>query len=139
MTWPAERIERWPIDRLVPYANNARTHSSEQIDEIVAAIREWGWTNPVLIDDDGTIIAGHGRVMAAQRLAIAEIPVMIARGWSDEQKRAYAIADNKIGLNAGWNLDLLTVELNALDGLQGLVGFSGDELAKLLGPPVAPT
>src|SRR5829696_9263294 len=80
--WPADRVERWPIGRLVPYARNARTHSDAQVGQIAASIREWGWTNPVLVDEEGTIIAGHGRVMAAHRLGLAEVPAMVARGWS---------------------------------------------------------
>jgi ParB-like chromosome segregation protein Spo0J len=96
---------------LIPYARNARTHSPEQVDQIAASIREWGWTVPVLIDEQGGIIAGHGRVLAAQKLAIAEIPVMVAAGWSEAQKRAYVLADNKLALNAGWDNDLLKIEL----------------------------
>ena len=102
-TWPADRVERWPIERLVPYAKNARTHSAEQIDQIAASIREWGWTNPVLVGEDGTIIAGHGRVLGARKLRIREVPVMVATGWTEAQKKAYAIADNKLALNAGWD------------------------------------
>ena len=112
--WPADRIERWAIDRLIPYARNARTHSDAQVDQIAASIREWGWTNPVLVAEDGTIIAGHGRVLGARKLHIGEIPVMVAVGWSDAQKPAYAIADNKLGLNAGWDEELLGLELGEL-------------------------
>src|ERR1700712_3457054 len=96
--WPADRIERWAINRLVPYARNARTHSAAQVDQIAASIREWGWTNPVLVDEEGTIIAGHGRLLAARKLRISEVPVMVAAGWSAAQKRAYTIADNKLNL-----------------------------------------
>src|SRR4051794_5589862 len=96
--WPADKVERWAIEKLVPHARNARTHSPEQIDQIVASIREWGWTNPILVTTEGTIIAGHGRVLGARKLGLTEVPVMIAAGWSDAQIRAYVIADNKLAL-----------------------------------------
>ena len=102
--WPADKVERWPIDRLVPYARNARTHSDAQVAQIAGSIREWGWTMPMLVDEDGTLIAGHGRVLAARQLGLTEMPVMVARGWSEAQKRAYVIADNKLALNAGWDV-----------------------------------
>lgn len=85
VSWPADNVERWPVDRLVPNARNARTHSEAQVDQIAAAIREWGWTTPVLVSEAGTIIAGHGRVRAARKLALAEVPVMVAAGWSKAQ------------------------------------------------------
>src|SRR5690348_1229525 len=107
--WPADTIERSPLERLVPYARNARTHSDTQVAQIAASIREWGWTTPALIDESGMLIAGHGRVLAARKLGLAEIPVMVARGWTEAQKRAYVIADNKLALNAGWNLELLKI------------------------------
>lgn len=113
--WPADKVERRPIDSLIPYANNARTHSDEQVAQIAASMREWGWTNPVLVDEDGTIIAGHGRIMAARKLGLDEAPVMVAEGWTDAHKRAYVIADNQLALNADWNHDLLSVELKGLD------------------------
>lgn len=119
----------------MPYARNARTHSDEQVAQIAASIREWGWTVPVLIDEDGGLIAGHGRVLAARKLGLAEIPVMVATGWSEAQKRAYVLADNKLALNAGWDADLLRVELadlQAFDFDLGLTGFSDEELAGLL-------
>lgn len=109
--WPADQIERWPVERLIPYARNARKHSPTQIAEIAGSIREWGWTIPVLADEEGQIIAGHGRVLAAHQLALREVPVVVARGWSDAQKRAYTIADNEIAAHATWNKELLRVEL----------------------------
>jgi DNA modification methylase len=131
--WPADRVERWPVERLVPYARNARTHSEAQVDQIAASIREWGWTNPVLVAEDGTIIAGHGRVLGARKLGIDTIPVMVAAGWTEAQKRAYALADNKLALNAGWDEELLALELGELETLGfdlDLVGFSeGERLA----------
>src|SRR6187401_3085749 len=132
--WPADKIERWPVERLVPYAKNARTHSPAQVDQIAASIREWGWTTPVLVGDDATIIAGHGRVLAARKLRIPEVPVMVATGWTDAQKRAYAIADNKLSLNAGWDQELLGLELGELQILGfdlDLTGFSEQERAAL--------
>ena len=77
--WPADKVERWPLDRLVPYARNARTHSDAQVAQIAGSIREWGWTTPVLVDESGMLIAGHGRVLAARKLGLTEIPVMVAR------------------------------------------------------------
>src|SRR5882724_10382441 len=128
--WPADRVERWPIKRLVPYARNARTHSDAQIGQIAASIREWGWTNPVLVAEDGTIIAGHGRVLAAQKLGITKVPVMVATGWTEAQRRAYTIADNKLTLNGGWDQELLGLEIGELELLGfdlDLIGFSEDE------------
>ena len=131
---PADKVERWKIERLVPYARNARTHSDEQVAQIAASIREWGWTTPVLVDEDGGIIAGHGRTLAAQRLKMAEVPVMVARGWSDAKKRAYVLADNKLAMNAGWDEEILQIELLALkdEGFNiDLIGFDGNELAEI--------
>jgi ParB/Sulfiredoxin domain len=131
-SWPADKVERWPIDRLVPYARNARTHSEAQIEQVAASIREWGWTNPVLVGEDGGIIAGHCRVLAGRQLGLAEVPVMLATGWSEAQKRAYVLADNQLALNAGWNPDLLRLELGDLQGLEfdlGKIGFDDTELA----------
>lgn len=109
--WPADQIERRPVDQLIPYARNARKHSPTQIAEIAGSIREWGWTIPILVDEDDEIIAGHGRVLAARQLAIPDVPVVVARGWTDAQKRAYTIADNEIASHATWNKELLRVEL----------------------------
>ena len=133
--WPADSVERRKVETLVPYARNARTHSAEQVAQIAASIKEFGWTVPVLLDETGGIIAGHGRIMAAQRLGIVDVPCMVAAGWSDGQKRAYILADNKLALNAGWDEDLLKIELKDLDadGFDlSLTGFSGDELAVFL-------
>lgn len=139
MDWPADAVERRPISTLVPYARNARTHSDEQVAQIAASIREWGWTMPVLVDEAGGIIAGHGRVLAAARLGIEQVPVMIARGWTEAQRRAYVLADNKLALNAGWDEKLLRIEaadLAALGFNLPLIGFSDLELKAL---SVAPT
>jgi site-specific DNA-methyltransferase (adenine-specific) len=132
---PAEKIEQWAIERLVPYARNARTHSSDQVAQIAASIKEWGWTTPILVDETGNIIAGHGRTMAARQLNIKEVPVMVAEGWSDTKKRAYILADNKLALNAGWDNEMLALELSELQGLDfdlDLTGFSAEEIAALM-------
>jgi hypothetical protein len=134
--WPADHVERWALQWLVPFARNARTHSPAQVDQIAASMREWGWTNPVLVDEAGTIIAGHGRVDAARKLGLAEALVMVATGWSEAKKRAYVIVDNKLALNAGWDEGLLAAELSDLKDLAfdlDLVGFNPVELGKLLG------
>jgi DNA modification methylase len=136
--WPADKVERWRLDRLVPYARNARTHSDAQVAQIAAAITEWGWTNPILADEDGGIIAGHGRVLAAHQLGVADVPVMVARGWSEAQRRAYIIADNKLALNAGWDEALLRLELADLADMGfdvPLIGFNEQELAGLSANP----
>jgi hypothetical protein len=133
--WPADRIERWPIDRLVPYARNARTHTPAQIDQIAASIREWGLTMPILVDEDGMILAGHARVLAAQKLRLADVPVIVARGWSEAKKRAYVIADNKLTLNSAWDEELLRIELADLklqDFDMALLGFDDSELNRIL-------
>ena len=132
--WPADNVERRPVAELIPYARNARTHSPEQVDQIAASIREWGWTVPVLLDESDGIIAGHGRVLAAKKLGLPDIPCMVARGWSDAQRKAYVLADNKLTLNAGWDNDLLRIELGDLQALNfdvGLTGFSLDEIGML--------
>src|SRR4051812_25141996 len=133
-TWPADHVERWPIERLIPFARNARTHSEAQVSQIAASIREWGWTSPVLVGEDGTIIAGHGRVLGARKLRIKDVPVMVAAGWSEAQKKAYAIADNKLTLNGGWDEELLGLELGELEVLGfdlDLVGFTEAERSAL--------
>jgi hypothetical protein len=128
--WPANKIERRLCANLVPYARNARTHSTEQVAQLAASIREWGWTVPVLVDPDDNIIAGHGRVLAADKLGIVEIPVMVARGWSDAKIRAYRIADNKLAENSSWNDELLTLEFADLrDAFDlSMTGFTVEQL-----------
>jgi len=137
MDWPADKIERRKVDALIPYARNARTHSDDQVAQLAASIKEWGWTTPVLIDEDGGIIAGHGRVMAARKLGIKQIPTMTATGWSNAQKQAYVLADNQLPQNAEWDLDLLAVEMKDLDS-EGfdlsLVGFDEGALVNLFLP-----
>ena len=136
--WPADQVERRKVSELIPYARNSRTHSDEQVAQIAASIREWGWTTPVLCDDKGGIIAGHGRVMAARKLGLPDVPVMVATGWSEAQKKAYVLADNQLALNAGWDIDLLKVEVGDLN-LEGfdlsLIGFDDKLLSDLLADP----
>ena len=136
---PADKVEQWPIEKLVPYAKNSRTHSEEQIAQIAASIREWGFTTAVLVDEAGGIIAGHGRVLAARKLGMEQLPVMVAKGWTKTQKQAYIIADNRLALNAGWDNEMLTLELNDLlaDGFAlEMLGFDPKELGALLEPEV---
>ena len=138
---PADKVEQWSIDRLIPYANNARTHSAEQVAQIAASIKEWGWTTPVLVDEQGSIIAGHGRTLAAHKLKMTEIPVMVAEGWSDAKKRAYIIADNKLAMNAGWDNEMLALELGEIGELGfdlDLTGFKAEEIQTLQPPDFEP-
>ena len=131
---PADKVEQWSIDKLIPYAKNSRTHSDAQVAQIAASIKEWGWTTPVLVDETGQIIAGHGRVLAARKLEMSQVPVTVARGWSEAQKRAYVIADNKLALNAGWDNEMLALELEEIGELGfdiDLVGFTAGEIAGL--------
>jgi len=132
--WPAATVELRDVAALLPYARNARIHSEAQVAQLAAAIREWGWTVPVLIDEDGMLLAGHGRVMAARLLELAQVPVMVARGWDEAKKRAYIIADNKLAENASWDEGLLRIELEALlgdDFAVALTGFGVDEMVGL--------
>jgi DNA modification methylase len=136
-TAPSLAISYRPLDSLIPYARNARTHSDAQVAQIAASIREFGWTNPILVDGDNGIIAGHGRVLAARRLGQAEAPVIELAGLTEAQKRAYVIADNKLALNAGWDEELLALEVGDLASLGfdlSLTGFGEDEIAALLSP-----
>ena len=124
-----------PIDELVPYANNARTHSPEQIAKLRSSLREFGFINPVIIDKENNIIAGHGRVIAARAEGIKEVPCVLVDHLTEAQKKAYVIADNRMALDAGWDEELLKVELEALEAEAfdlSLTGFDGDELNKLL-------
>lgn len=130
-----EKIEQVSIELLIPYANNARTHSDAQVAQIAASIREFGFTNPVLTSDDNTIIAGHGRVMAARKLGLTQVPVIRLSHLSETQRKAYILADNKLALNAGWDDNLLSIELADLKDLgfdTDLTGFSADEIAALM-------
>jgi ParB family chromosome partitioning protein len=124
------------IGELVTDAGNARTHTGEQVAQIAASIREWGWTNPILIDETATIIAGHGRLEAARLLALKQVPTITIEGLSDKQRQALNLADNKLALNAGWDQDLLRAGLERLQANAfdlSLIGFSAKSLDKLLG------
>jgi DNA modification methylase len=130
-----DKLERWPIERLVPYERNARTHSPEQVAQIAASIQEFGFTNPILVASDDGILAGHGRLAAAKDLGLKEVPVVVLDHLTPTQRRAYVLADNKLALSAGWDDSILSAEL---EGLQleefdlSLLGWSDDELAGLL-------
>src|SRR6202007_1101350 len=134
--WPADRVELWPIEKLIPYANNPRLHSAADVERIAASILKWGWTNPVLVDEQGVLIAGHGRVAAAAKLGLTvPIPVIVARGWSEEEKQAYRLADNELAARGSWDPDLLRSELGDLkfNGFDlDLIGFEPDRLAEIL-------
>lgn len=131
----ADKIEHWEIDDLAPYARNAKKHPPEQVAQIAASMREFGFTIPVLVAEDGTIVAGHGRVLAAKEIGLESVPVIVARGWSDEQRRAYTLADNKLSENAEWDEELLKIELGDLTAsgfAVELIGFDAKEMDKLL-------
>ena len=131
----ASHIEMWIVGKLIPYARNPRTHSDAQIAQIAASIAEFGFNNPILVDTNAGIIAGHGRLLAAQKLGLEEVPVIVLDHLSEAQKRAYIIADNQLALNAGWDDDLLRAELAALNNESfdiSLIGFEDEELARLL-------
>lgn len=123
------------INDLIPYVNNSRTHSDEQVNQIASSIKEFGFTNPVLIDEQGGLIAGHGRVMAAKKLKLDEVPCVELKGLTEAQKKAYIIADNQLPLNAGWDLDMLKLELEALNEMEfdiDLLGFDDEFMSGLL-------
>lgn len=131
-----ERFEKVPIEKLVPYVRNARTHSQEQILQLRASLREFGFVNPVIVDKDYNIIAGHGRILAAKEEGITEVPCVFAEHLTKAQKRAYILADNRLALNAGWDAEMLSVELADLQATEfdvSLLGFDDAELNKLLG------
>jgi DNA modification methylase len=128
-------IERISVDKLIPYARNARTHSDAQVAQIAASIREFGFTNPVLIDAEDGIIAGHGRVMAARKLKMADVPCIRLGHLNEAQRRLYVITDNKLALNAGWDIPMLSLEIGDLQGMDAdlsLTGFSTEEIGALL-------
>ena len=129
--WPANAVEMRPVSSLVPYARNAKRHPEGQIKRIMASIKEWGWTVPVLLDEDGEMIAGHGRLEAAQRLELKEIPCMVASGWTPAQKKAYRIADNRLAQLGDWDADLLKIELEEIGELGFDVEFTGFDPAEM--------
>jgi ParB-like chromosome segregation protein Spo0J len=130
------KIENVAVDTLIPYARNSRTHDDAQVAQIAASIKEFGFTNPVLIDADGGVIAGHGRVLAARKLKMDTVPCIRLTHLTDTQRRAYVIADNKLALNAGWDSEILESELQALHAdsfTMGLLGFDAESLSLAMG------
>lgn len=128
-SWPANQVESCAVAALIPHTRNARTHADEQVAQIMASIREFGFTVPILRDEAGTVLAGHARLTAAQRLGIKHVPVLTARGWSDAKKRAYVLADNRLAQNSEWDPGLLKVELADLHAANfdlELLGFDED-------------
>ncbi len=132
----ANKIEWESVEKLIPYAKNARTHSDEQVAQIAGSIKEFGFNNPVLVDKDNSIIAGHGRVLAARKLGMDKVPVVILNHLTESQRKAYILADNRIALNSGWDTSMLSVELQELKDVidLSLLGFDPDELDALLNP-----
>ena len=133
------RLETWPVERLVPSARNARTHSPAQVAEIAGSIRAFGFANPILIGAEGDVIAGHGRLAAARQLGICEVPVIVLPGLTETQRRQLMLADNRIALNAAWNIEMLHLELKELTALGAdlaALGFTSQELARALAPPL---
>src|SRR3954463_6382190 len=130
-------LEHWPIERLLPSPRNARTHSDAQVAEIAGSIRAFGFTNPILVGEDGDVIAGHGRLAAARLLGLADVPVIPLGGLSEVQRRQLMLADNRIALNAGWDAEMLNLELRELSVLGAdlaALGFTAQELAAALNP-----
>ena len=133
------QIEQIEVSKLIPYAKNSRTHNDAQVAQIAASIKEFGWTNPILVDGDKGIIAGHGRLMAARKLGLDKVPVIELKDMTETQKKAYIIADNQLALNSGWDTSLLSLELEELqdEGFDlEILGFDDKELDKLLQPEV---
>lgn len=131
-------VQLWPIDRLIPYARNARTHTKEQVAQVAASIAEFGWTNPILAGGDGVIIAGHARLEAARLLKMTEVPVIVLDHLTETQRRALVLADNRLALSAGWDEEMLRVELESLkeDAFDlDIVGFTNEEIETILSGP----
>jgi ParB-like chromosome segregation protein Spo0J len=136
-----KNIENIPLDKLTGYARNSRTHSDEQVAQIAASIKEFGFTNPILIDDDNMIIAGHGRFSAAHRMGMKEVPCIRLSHLDEAQKKAYVIADNQLATKAGWNYEMLAVEIDELNDAKydiSKIGFTIEELENLIGSPTIP-
>ena len=132
------QVVTWPVEKLIPYARNARTHSAEQVAQVAASIAEFGWTNPILAGADGVVIAGHARLLAARKLGMTEVPVIVLDHLTESQRRALVLADNRLALNAGWDEEMLRVEMAALDedGFNlDVVGFTDEEIEGLLRDP----
>jgi ParB-like chromosome segregation protein Spo0J len=138
MTSTSLQVQYWAIDKLIPYARNSRTHSDEQVAQVAASIAEFGFVNPALVGADGVLIAGHARLAAARKLGMTEVPVIVLDHLTPTQRRALVLADNRLALNAGWDEEMLRVELESLkeeDFDLDLVGFSDEELEALLRDP----
>ena len=132
------KVEQWSIEKLIPFARNARTHTEEQVAQVAASISEFGWTNPILVGGDGIIIAGHARLAAARKLNMTEVPVIVLDHLTPAQRRALVIADNRLALSAGWDEAMLRIELQSLEeeGFDlDLVGFTDEEIEELLRDP----
>ena len=132
------QVEQWPVDRLIPFARNSRTHSDEQVAQVAASIAEFGFVNPILVGPNGVIIAGHARLLAARKLKLTEAPVIVLAHLSEAQRRALVIADNRLAEGAGWDEAMLRVEIEDLkteDFDLDLLGFSQDELDAILADP----
>ena len=133
----ALEIKKVSVEKLIPYVRNSRTHSDAQVAQIASSIKEFGWTNPILVDGENGIIAGHGRLLAARKLGYTEVPVIELSHMTESQKKAYVIADNQLAMNAGWDTAMLTLELGELKDAGfdlDLIGFDAKELDKLLEP-----
>lgn len=129
------KFELRNVDDLIPYARNARTHSTEQVQKLAGSIKEFGFINPVIISDDGGVLAGHGRIMAAQKLGIKQVPCVVESHLNEAQKKAYILADNRLALDAGWDDEMLKIELSELKDMDfdlDLIGFDGVEIDEIL-------
>lgn len=129
------------LNSMMVYAKNARTHSTEQVEKIIGSIKKYGWTNPILLDESGQVIAGHGRLLAAEKIGFDPVPTITLLGLTDAEKKAYRLADNKLPLDAGWDNDLLTMELGDLlaEGFDlTLTGFSAEEIDNMLNVDFSP-
>lgn len=134
-------IEYKSLDSMMVYAKNARTHSPEQVEKIIRSIKKYGWTNPILLDESGEVIAGHGRLLAAEKIDFDPVPTITLFGLTDAEKKAYRLADNKLPLDAGWDIDLLTMELGDLLADEfdlTLTGFSAEEIDNMLNVDFSP-
>ena len=132
-------VEWWPLERIVPYARNAKVHGEAQVAQLAGMIREFGWTYPILVDEEGVILAGHKRLLACERLGLESAPVLVKRGLDRHQKQAYRLADNKLTENSAWDEGLLKIEIGELRdaGVDlGLTAFSDEELKTLWDPPL---
>ena len=133
--WAVQNTITKNINDVIPYDSNPREHAPEQIEQVANSIKEFGWTMPILIDENNEIIAGHGRLLAGKSLGIKEVPCIVAKGWSDEKKKAYCIADNKLTENSTWSKDFLKLNFEFLIDNEfdlGLTGFSNEEIAKIV-------